>query len=513
MKEDKQLIKKYLSMLRLEYILEKLEKLSLKQKLVVLVLIWCLIFIPSIIDHSYLQRNDHYQFYPNAGGPDNYRNPGWNITTYPVNIDNTTENGLLSIEVKKGEEVRFEWIWNKDPSQGAHVGTVDVLIRSSNDDWELIRLRRTNNTSEKEVWSKEIGFNEDKKIEYYYRVGQTDIPTYDRRASIILDGKNPYEETRTGPPPLIHFFFMPPTLLTAPMSLGGAFLSFNIYFSLFVLLDSLLIFYGIKKIDESKAYLASIIFILNPITILTVHQDEPIIVFMMILPLFLLMRNRRFISSLSVGFGAVAKIWTAFWIPVLMISKGLRKIRYIGVVFLSGLSVFLLFILMWGEKVLWFLTFYGGTADKQNIGGISFWNFGMKMLGIDGNVLPTTLVLIGIALMELFVWWLAWKKEWRPISTIVSFFVVFLALYPKIHWEYILLLLPFLSILASERSVFLKLFYAITVISAVTMFLGRLDKGLMFLPFIFSVLLSLLFFYVLIKIYKEAGKISDIRFD
>ena len=501
-----------LRFLKLESILDKLERLSLKQKLLILFLIWGMIFIPSIIDHSYVQRNDHYQFYPASSGPDNYEASDWDITTLPVPLENKTNEGLLSLEVQKEEEIKFEWIWNKDPSQGAHVGTVDVLIKK-HDDWKLVRLRRSNSTSDKEIWSKKVEIKEGKEIEYYYRAGQTDIPTYDRRASIILEGKNPYEQTRTGPPPLIHFFFIPPALLTAPMKFGGAFLSFNIYFSLFVLFDSLLLFYSIKNIDESKAYIASLIFILNPITILTVHQDKPIIVFLMILPLFLLMRNRKYISSLSIGLGAVAKIWTAFWIPIILMTKGIKKFKYLAVIILSGLSVFLLFILMWGEKVLWFFTFYGGTAGKQNIGGISFWNYGLKMLNLDGSVLPTTIILIFIGLVELFIWWLAWKKNWRPICTIVSFFLIFLSFYPKIHWEYILLLLPFLSILAVEKDIYLRLFYVITIIPSITMFLGSLDKDLAYLPLITALVLSLLLIYLFIRIYKEDGKISNIDFN
>jgi len=229
--------------------------------------------------------------------------------------------------------------------------------------------------------------------------------------------------------------------------------------------------------------------------------------------LFLLMRNRKYISSLSIGLGAVAKIWTAFWIPIILMTKGIKKFKYLAVIILSGLSVFLLFILMWGEKVLWFFTFYGGTAGKQNIGGISFWNYGLKMLNLDGSVLPTTIILIFIGLVELFIWWLAWKKNWRPICTIVSFFLIFLSFYPKIHWEYILLLLPFLSILAVEKDIYLRLFYVITIIPSITMFLGSLDKDLAYLPLITALVLSLLLIYLFIRIYKEDGKISNIDFN
>lgn len=495
----------------LDSILEKIDEISFKKKLAILLVVWCLIFIPSIIDHSYIQRNDHYHFYPHSSGPDNYESSGWNITTFPDDLDN--KNGdYLNLEVQKGQEVTFKWIWNKEPSQGSHVGTVDLLYKDSESEWESIRLRRKNTTENKEIWSKEKIFNENKEIKYYYVVGETDIPTFERRASIILDGKNPYEETRTGPPPLIHFLFIPPTVLTAPMSLGGAFLSFNIYFSLFVLLDALLLFVSLKEFDEAKAYLASMIFLLNPITIFTVHQDEPIIVFLMILPLFLLARNRKYLSSLSIGIGAVAKIWTAFWIPIMLMAKGLRKLKYLSIIVASGLSIFFIFLLAWGEKVLWFLRFYGGTAGKENIGGISFWNHGLKVFGISEGILPTTAILISIGLIELFIWYLAWKNDWKPISLISAFFMVFLAFYPKIHWEYVLLSLPFLSILSSVRNKYLILFYAITIFSSLTMLLGRVGKDLIFIPFSTSVLLLILFIYTLISIYNEDGKISKIDF-
>ncbi len=507
------MIKKLFQDVSLESILDNLKGLSFKQKLLILAIVWALIFVPSIINHSYSQRSDHYQFYPEESGPDNYSPLNWNVTTSPVKLDNTTTDGLLSLKVNKDDKVEFRWVWNKDPSQGSHIGTVDVLYKTNGSEWNLIRLRRSNSSSLKEVWSREKEFKEDKEIQFYFRIGQTDIPTYARRTSIILEGKNPYEETRTGPPPLIHFLFIPPTVLSAPMSMGGVFLSFNIYFSLFVFFDSLLLFYSVKRLDESKAFLSSLIFILNPITILTVHQDEPIILFLMILPLFLLIRSKKYLSSISIGLGAVAKIWTAFWIPVLMTAEGIKKLKYVIVVIISSLSVFSIFLLVWGEKVLWFLTFYGGTAGKQNIGGISFWNYGLKFIGLDGSLLPTTSILIMIAFVELFVWGIAWKKGWRPISMLIAFSMIFLAFYPKIHWEYILLLLPFLSILASEKAIYLEIFYIVTIVPSITMYLGTLGDDLAFLPFITAVLLSLLFMYVVLRIYKEDGKISEIDFD
>lgn len=498
----------------LSRILDLIEKQSFKRKMLILVIIWALIFIPSIVHHSMILRDEHTHFYPIERGPGDYTPLNWNVETNPVPLEEQNEDGWLILNVSRGEKVSFQWLWHKKEDQRSHIGVVDVLYKeNARDELKLIRLREQSSDSSKDIWVRNKTFQEDKEIKFYFKVGETDIPIYDRRASIILDGKNPYEETRTGPPPLIHFMFIPAALLTAPENIGGTFLSFNIYFSLFVLLDALLLFYSIKDLDESKAYLASMIFVLNPITIFTVHQDEPIIVFLMILPLFLSMRNRKYLSSLSIGISAVAKIWTAFWIPVMLMAEGLKKLKYLLVIGLSGLSVFLLFLLMWGEKVLWFLRFYGGTAGKENIGGISFWNHGLKVFGISEGVLPTTIILILIGLVELFIWYLAWKKDWRPISMISAFFLVFIALYPKIHWEYVLLLLPFMSILAAERDRYLLLFYAITIFTSLTMFLGRLGKELSFIPFLTSIILLILLIYTLVSIYKEDGKISKIDFN
>lgn len=497
----------------LSRILDLIEKQSFKRKILILIIIWALIFIPSIVHHSMILRDDHTHFYPVERGPKDYTPLGWDVETNPVPLKDQNEDGWLTLNVSRGEKVSFLWIWHKKEGQRSHIGVVDVLYKeNARNELKLIRLRERSSNPSKDIWVRNKTFQKDKQIKFYFKVGETDIPIYDRRASIILDGKNPYEETRTGPPPLIHFMFIPAALLTAPEGIGGAFLSFNIYFSLFLLLDALLLFFSIKELDESKAYLASMIFVLNPITILTVHQDEPIIVFLMILPLYLLMRNRKYLSSLSIGIGAVAKIWTAFWIPIMLMTKGIKKLKYLIMIALSGLSILLLFFFVWGEKVLWFLRFYGGTAGKENIGGISFWNYGLKVFGISEGVLPTTVILILIGLVELFIWYLAWRKDWRPISMISAFFMVFLAFYPKIHWEYVLLLLPFLSMLGVERDRYLILFYGITIISTFTMFLGRLGKELAIIPFSASIILMILFISTLMSIYNEDGKISKIDF-
>ncbi|MBS3816348.1 MAG: DUF2029 domain-containing protein [Candidatus Thermoplasmatota archaeon] len=499
--------------LSLKNILEKLNSLSSKQKIIVLLLIWMIIFVPLTVDHSYMQRDEHYHFYPVKRGPEDYDPPDWDVRTRPLSMEEQTDRGWFLLNATAGDEIGFEWIWKKSPEKSSHIGAVDILYEENgSSELKTIRLRKEHENSTEEVWGKNVTFDEDKGIRYYFRVGRTDIPTFERRASLILEGENPYEEARTGPPPLIHFLFIPPTVLSAPVALGGAFLSFNIYFSLFVLLSAFLLFFSLREFDESKAFLSSMIFILNPITVFTVHQDEPIIVFLMILPLFLILRGKKYLSSAAVGLGTVAKVWTAFWIPIFFLYEGLREIKTLLTMILSGLSIFLLFVFMWGEKVLWFLTFYGGTAGKKNLGGISIWNLGLKLFKVNAEVLPTSMILLGILLAELLIWWLAWKRNWRPVSALVSFIIIFLAFYPKIHWEYVLLVLPFLSILATEEQRYLILFYIITALSSITMLLLRSDSVPVILAFFASLLLAASFIYVLVSIYKEGGNISDIDF-
>ncbi len=461
----------------LDRLTDELGNWSRLKKILVLVIIWALLFIPPVLHHSLSLKDEHYYFFPEESAPEGFKTPDWNVTYTPQ--ENLSGDGI-TFRVKKGEQVEFRWSWLKEKRFGIHIGAVNVFYEMKGERG-IVRLNELNSSSSNKTWEGEKTFHQNGEVTFHFRVEMTDIPIFNRRASIIADGGNPYEETWTGPPPLINFLFIPAAAIAPSVQMGGAFLSFNLYFALFLLLDSLLIYGCFRERDEENAYLASLIFLANPVTVLTMHQDEPLVAFLLILPLYLYVKKRKKGFPLAVGVGAVAKVWTGFWVPVMLTLRDERwkkRLGYVTVSIAAALGLLLLFRLAWGPDVLWFLKFYGGGASKSNVGGISFWSLGLQLFEINNGLLPVKAIMALIGILGLYLIWLSEKGRWSGLSLITVLLALFLALYPKVHWEYFLLLFSFLTYFSTEGKFFL-IFYTISIAVSLSMVIKSADGSAM----------------------------------
>lgn len=496
---------------------KRLSDCSRSQKIILLIIIWLVLFLPSVIHHSVVQKDEHLRCFPEDSAPSGFDADGWSVTTTPQSLANSTDDGRLKLNVSAGETVDFRWVLEIEGNNHPHIGAVNVFYRVNGGHEKQIWLNKDSGGELSEVWSGEKIFKDGGEISYYYRAEKTDIAIFNRRASVIIEGKNPYEETRTGPPPVIHFFFIPPALLSAPVEWGAYFLSFNIYFALFLLLDTLIIFKCLSMLDRKRAYLLSLVFLVNPLTIMTLHQDEAIIVFLLLLPLYLLIKNRKYVSS-AVGFGMIAKAWSAFWIPVILLLDDTEiRERLIHLIIASSVAggMLIFFRVIWGPKVLWFLSFYGGSAERSSLGGISFWNTGDKILNIS-DVFPLTIfVLLLIALLEIIVMYIAWKKKVTDIRLLTMVMAVFLAIYPKIHWEYYLIIFPPLIILGSKDVKYVIVLYSVSILAVLTTLLKQTASTTVgqAIVFFFSILISATLLWSVYEIYIEGAKSSDLDTD
>lgn len=490
--------------------ISRIDKWSIEKKILLMILIWLILFLPSIIHHSVVQKDEHIHFFPEEAAPPDFVEPDWNVTTAPQPLDNTSERGEIQLNVSSGETIEFKWIWNHGTDVHTHIGTVNVFYKIDGGKEKKIRLTAGNSTDKREIWTCEKTFEREGVISYHYRVERTDLSRYNRRASIILEGKNPYEEARTGPPPLIHFFFIPPVILSAPIGLGGYFLSFNLYFALFLLLDSLLLFKCLSFVYEKKAYFFSLLFIANPLTVLTLHQDECIVVFLTLLPLYFLMKNKKFLSG-SVGVGMIAKVWTSFWIPVLLLLNDediKNRLAHLTAAIMSAAGLLLFFRLIWGPDVLWFLSFYGGSAGRSSIGGISFWNIGGKLFGLSGISSSILFILIGVGLLEVMVIFTSWKKDMPDIPLLTALMAVFFAFYPKIHWEYYLIIFPPLIFLGLRESKYISVLYLVSIFAVLSRTFKDASPPTIYLSlsFFFSICISLILIWSVYQLFEDVRK-------
>ncbi len=243
--------------------LKTIQRWSTKKKILALIVIWALIFVPSVAIYTSIHRESSFSFYPEESSPMDVKQEDWGVVTSP---ESGKEMDKYVINVTDGEKVDFKWK-AKNYTARVHIGQVNVYYETSWNSSGILRLHRIENESagQNETWGEGKTFHNDGKVTYHFRADKSDLPRFFKRASVIIEGGNPYEEVRTGPPPLIHFFFIPPTILAPSLEYGGYFLSFYIYFSLFILIDSLMMFYLFKKWSEDKALLSSLLFIANPI--------------------------------------------------------------------------------------------------------------------------------------------------------------------------------------------------------------------------------------------------------
>lgn len=445
---------------RLESIFEnirsKLNKLSFKKVIIILFVLWFIIYIPATYFLSVSQVDDLYAFYPEDAAPDKISYKDYEVVLSP-NGTLDSDGDRLKINVSKGEELEFNWT-AKDYDSPYHIGRVSVHYELEGEKG-IIRLREQHPESGVTTWKKEHTFKEEGTLKYYFRVDKNDISTFHRRASVILEGGNLYKDVRTGPPPLISFFFVIPTLLTPSVALGGAYLSFTLFFSIFVLIDTFIIFYMFKNEKKSNSILLSLMFLLNPITISNIHQDESIIAFTLLIPLYFLIKNREKVSSFFTGMFLLVKFWTVFLLPLFLLNKKkkiISKVKNISIIAGTAMIGLFGFVLLYGEKVLWFLRFYSGTAEKTNVTRLSFWPHWLDVFGMVDATPPTALISLLIGIIFLFIFCFSMRKDWGHMKTITLYLLVFFALYPKIHWSYFIILFPFMFYYgASELKYFL----------------------------------------------------------
>lgn len=489
----------------------------------IIIVIWILIYLPTVVSKSYGQREEHYIYYPNDAAPWDQSIQDYDVITKPIPL-NDSINDRFVFSVNKGSTIEFNWT-AENYTSSRHIGRINVHYELDGEKG-IIRLKNNFHNGSVQYWSAEKKFDRSGTLKYYYTLEKNDISIFHRRTSVLLEGGNIYEEVKTGPPPLIHFYFIPPTILTAAPEFGGVYLSFSLYFSLFVLFDALLLFYGFRKYGQSKAFLMSLLFMVNPVTISNIHQDEAIVAFTLIIPMLFLIKKRDKISSIFTGLSIPVKIWAGFIFPLYLLRKeyDLSK-RILHMVSAGGitLSIFGLFYLLWGSKSVWFLSQYSGTTQTMGLGPLSFWGRWWDILSFSSHYPPRIPILVFIAVLLLGIFYIAYKRDWPPLMTLASFLCIFFGLYLKVHYDYYLILFPFILYFSvRDKRLFTAFIGIVSTIYLMMIFASApFDVPKLFMAVLNTVLLSMLLYHVYLfikdksirklekeKIWKSGGRES-----
>lgn len=268
-----------------------------------------------------------------------------------------------------------------------------------------------------------------------------DLDVYRERTQAIIEGKLLYTDVHTETPPLINYILVPAQLL------GGGEHVYAAYFSFFCFLTATALYLGLRKWDEMGAFAAAMLFITSPFAVAEATmgvEDEPIIAFIFILPLLLLINERRRTSAFSLGLGVWTKMFTLLLYPVLLLKTKETEERLFHIVIILGITAVITipFIVLCGADFTWFLEFYFLGVESRGTGGISTWAF----LHMGGISIPSVVMVAATGVGILAGLWYSVKRElstWK-MATLIT--LIFFLLYPKIHMGYYLMPLTLLFI-------------------------------------------------------------------
>jgi len=302
----------------------------------------------------------------------------------------------------------------------------------------------------------------------------TDNQLYINRARTILDGKLLYKDVDTQTPPLVNYLLVPPVYF------GASPLAFEIYFSFFIILTALAIFYFLSYRDERKAFFSAIAFLLIPTTLVVptfARQDEAMVVFFFILPMLLLIANKsRYMYMSFSSIGVWIKMHSIFLIPPMFLKLKEKEIaKHALIVSAVSIAITLPFMLLAFKQFMWHLKFYF-FGEGGELEGISFW----RILDAQGYGIPGEALIAVMMVAFLFVYYVAYKRKfsiWKTVSlTLILYFII----YPKIHYEYFLMLFAVLLPYLMENKKMVTSVYTISLLSGLTLLIEQryLDWGI-----------------------------------
>ena len=305
----------------------------------------------------------------------------------------------------------------------------------------------------------------DKSINDDPATDHTDNQLYIERAKTILNGGLLYRDVVTKTPPLINYLLVPPVYF------GGSPFAFEIYFSFFIVLTVVAIYYFLASIDKKLAFVASLTFLFVPTTLATptfCRQDESIVVFFFILPLLLLYgKGRKYLFSVFSSLGVWIKMHPIFLIPpFLMKQKRKEIIKHVLIMAIFSLAIITPFLILAFDDFMWFIKFYL-LGEGEELQGISLW----RLLDANGLSIPSIflVVLLFAALVLIYIKFYR-KSIWKIILlSLVTYFI----LYPKIHYEYYLMLFALALPYLVEKKKNIALIYAISILTSVTLLIEQ----------------------------------------
>ena len=274
-----------------------------------------------------------------------------------------------------------------------------------------------------------------------------DLSYYRERTQGVLDGLWLYCDIPCESPPLIVYLMLP-----AQMA-GGSNVAYQIWFSVFVLLTSLTIYWALRRYDDAKAFWAALIFLFVPVsTIETVFalEDEAIVIWVFVLSILLAVIGRLRCSAVAMTVGIWTKLLNAFLFPFLWRdarSWGERRVL-LGIVLGLSFLICLPFLIVCPEEFLSFPLYYflSSGSDVKPSSNLNIWDF----LSMGGLQLPSWLFLVMIFGALLLAYYLGLKRDRTLLEGMLIVLTAFILIYPRTTATYYTLPIALLLIWGVE---------------------------------------------------------------
>ncbi|MBS7644066.1 DUF2029 domain-containing protein [Candidatus Bathyarchaeota archaeon] len=291
-----------------------------------------------------------------------------------------------------------------------------------------------------------------------------DLRRYRARAEAILKRKIFYERVYTPVPPLISY------VLLFPYMLGGWYdgTVYEAFFAFFNVLNALLLYYMVKTLDDTNfAYKCALFYALNPISYVSATirgQDEPLVTFFLMLPLYFMLKKRRSLSAALNGIGIAVKGFSLLFIPAfLRLGNSLKeRIKFFLLSTLIPIFIWLPFYINVGalslEPFSRFVFEVSPYAERRTV------SYSLLINAI--TPLPDFVyIIIAIVTMALVFGYIVFSKSeldiWKACTITMA---VFLLTYPDLRTTYYLLITPFIARYATHdrRILLLALLFPLT---------------------------------------------------
>ena len=284
------------------------------------------------------------------------------------------------------------------------------------------------------------------------RESESDISIFRDRAETILNGSLLYLDTEmvTMTPPVINYLMAPAILL------GDSIMVWELWFTFFVFLTSVVLFFILEPLAGKRLGLAgAMTYAASPFsyyTSVSMIQDDAIIVVFIALTLLFLVKEKWGLAAACASFGTLTKMFPALISPLVFLApddwKDRAKVAAYG--FGIALLISLPFLILAFDGFSLFLEFYLlGKQPPEELAapvtileqrGMSFWRF----LALVGFVVPTSVLHLSFFATIIACWVAVWKNKLDVYSGSTLCILAIFILYSKVHYGYHLMALVLL---------------------------------------------------------------------